>query len=220
MKGDLHAVNPGCEEERQPWEKRVGSKPRESDVAYAAFVAYRDMGAEVRSVRGVAQKLAKSRSLISRWSQTHDWADRVQAWEQHLRRETDAATVEDVLAWRRKVVRAMLDQAEGDLDYLAAMKKLRLDLASFSVVGQDAGDGAATSEPAIDYKRLHAVCALSKAIDVAEGHLLAKWLTPVMQIGDDGPEEEQHGGGILIIDAAARTDDERGEDNADAFSAV
>lgn len=72
----------------------------------------------------------------------------------------------------------MLDQAESDLEYLVANKRRRPDVSRFSVVESRADDGGTVLEPLIDYKRLHAACTFSKAIDTAEAHLPVTWLTP------------------------------------------
>lgn len=61
---------------RPTWERR----PEESTPAYAAFVAYRDMGAE-RSCAKVARELGKSCTLVTRWSARHRWVERVTAWD-------------------------------------------------------------------------------------------------------------------------------------------
>lgn len=60
-----------------PWERN-----QESPEAWAAFVQYRDAGAE-RSVRSVARALDKSATLIAKWSVKHHWVDRVAAWDAH-----------------------------------------------------------------------------------------------------------------------------------------
>ena len=61
------------------WERQQGESPQ----AYEAFVIYRDLGAE-RSIRAVSQKLAKSKTIIDRWSRTNKWVDRCRAYDNHL----------------------------------------------------------------------------------------------------------------------------------------
>lgn len=76
----------------QPWDRRR----QESAVAYRAFVAYRDLGAE-RTFVATAQALDKCTSLVRRWAARYGWRDRVWAWEvaqaheaeQALRRERE-----------------------------------------------------------------------------------------------------------------------------------
>lgn len=59
-------------ESEKPWERQPG----ESAQAYEAFHAYLKMGSD-RSLRKVAQQLGKSNALISRWSSTWSWQNRV-----------------------------------------------------------------------------------------------------------------------------------------------
>jgi urease accessory protein UreF len=55
----------------------------ESAKAYAAFVAYAQLGPE-RSHEGVARRCSKSIGLIHRWSRTHSWVTRVRAYDAEL----------------------------------------------------------------------------------------------------------------------------------------
>jgi hypothetical protein len=55
-------------------------QPAESSPAWEAFTTYRDLGPE-RGIRGVAQKLRKSATLIAQWSAKWEWVARVRAWE-------------------------------------------------------------------------------------------------------------------------------------------
>jgi len=66
----------------QAWERR----PDESRPAYDGFVAYYRMGQD-RSLRRLAEVLAKALSLLGRWSSTYDWPARVREWEEQERRE-------------------------------------------------------------------------------------------------------------------------------------
>ena len=74
----------------KPWERQKG----ESDKAYEAFVTYRDMGTN-RSIRAVAQKLAKSRTQIGKWSSGWEWTERVRAYDNELEKEARAKAVKD-----------------------------------------------------------------------------------------------------------------------------
>jgi hypothetical protein len=60
----------------EAWERRPG----ESTAAWAAFACYRDLGL-ARSIGKVAARLAKSRTLIERWSTAHRWVLRAEAWD-------------------------------------------------------------------------------------------------------------------------------------------
>jgi transposase len=64
--------------------------PTESAKAYAAFVAYCEMGSQ-RSVRDVAQKLDKSYTVIGRWSSQHRWQERVRQYDAAVLEEHNAA---------------------------------------------------------------------------------------------------------------------------------
>ena len=70
----------------KPWERQPGEGTR----AFAAFVAYRDVG-DSRSYTGVAQKLNKSRTLVARWGARWRWQDRLSAWERNLEYERQVA---------------------------------------------------------------------------------------------------------------------------------
>lgn len=59
-----------------PWERQDSETP----AAFSAFAAYRDMG-PARSITKVARQLDKSRTLIGRWSRSHAWVLRAQAFD-------------------------------------------------------------------------------------------------------------------------------------------
>ncbi|MGR3937017.1 hypothetical protein [Streptomyces sp. BRA346] len=60
----------------EAWERQPG----ESAAAWEAFACYRDFGLS-RSIGKVAERLAKSRTLIERWSTAHRWVLRAEAWD-------------------------------------------------------------------------------------------------------------------------------------------
>ena len=72
----------------KPWERQEG----ESVKAFEAFTVYLEMGDE-RSIREVAQRLAKSRTLIGRWSVTYQWVERVAAFDAGVQRKAHAKAV-------------------------------------------------------------------------------------------------------------------------------
>lgn len=79
---------------RQPanaWDMQIG----ESSVAYAAFVCYRDLGAD-RSLELAAQKLNKSKTNLAKWSSNHRWTERTREWDaaEQQRRDTTRAADE------------------------------------------------------------------------------------------------------------------------------
>lgn len=59
----------------QPWDRRDA----ETDVAWAAFVVYRDLPPAQRSLRAAGAVLGKAESLLSRWSSKHEWVARAAA---------------------------------------------------------------------------------------------------------------------------------------------
>src|SRR4051812_24365359 len=59
------------ESSTNPWDRRSG----ESGKAYAAFLAYRDLGIE-RSLTKAAEKVTKKKQTLHRWSVQWDWPDR------------------------------------------------------------------------------------------------------------------------------------------------
>ncbi|KAB0577243.1 hypothetical protein EI53_01269 [Fusobacterium naviforme] len=74
----------------KPWERQKG----ESEKAYEAFAAYRDLG-EKRTIVAVAEKLQKSDSLIRRWKDRWNWKERVRAYDNDLEKEARAKAVKD-----------------------------------------------------------------------------------------------------------------------------
>lgn len=56
-------------------------QPKESNVAYGAFLVYRDLPPNNRSSQQVASEYARNWSLIRRWSARWFWVERVQAYD-------------------------------------------------------------------------------------------------------------------------------------------
>jgi hypothetical protein len=92
----------------QPWEQRPDESPR----AYAAFVAYRDMGA-ARSVDATAAGIAghqggtkRAPGHFKRWSVEHQWSARARAYDEHQaslrQRGVEQATVKAGRDWGRR----------------------------------------------------------------------------------------------------------------------
>lgn len=65
-----------------PWERADG----ETEVQYASFVTYRDMG-RVRTVAKVAEQLNRSRDYLYQLSRKHAWTRRAEAWDREQDRE-------------------------------------------------------------------------------------------------------------------------------------
>ena len=58
-------------------------QPDETDSAFAAFVAYRDMG-EDRSLSKLEQLIHKAKPWLGIWSAKFSWVERVRAWDNHM----------------------------------------------------------------------------------------------------------------------------------------
>src|SRR5688572_7016508 len=76
----------------QPWDQQ----PKESNAAFAAFRCYVEMG-EKRSVRKVADRLDKSRTMVGRWSKNWKWPERVRKYTKSLVDRVDEETQKDAI---------------------------------------------------------------------------------------------------------------------------
>ncbi|MDR1439920.1 MAG: hypothetical protein LBJ10_07910 [Clostridiales bacterium] len=106
----------------EPWERQPG----EGAKAFAAFAAYRDMGAGDRSIRKVAQNLAKSATAIKEWSARWEWQNRCAAWDAELDRLAREEQKKELLKMRgrhaqigsaliAKAARALMAIGDGDV---------------------------------------------------------------------------------------------------------
>lgn len=96
-------------ESSKPWELQKGETVKQ----FEAFCEYRDMG-KTRSLQKVAEKLAKSETLIKRWSAKNSWIDRVAAWEDEQDRLIRIELTRDIGAMRKRhadIASAMLIKA-------------------------------------------------------------------------------------------------------------
>jgi hypothetical protein len=89
--------------EPKPWEQIPG----ESGPAYAAFLAYREMGAR-RTYVATARSLRRHESLMRRWAARHRWPERAWRWDVQQAGQEEAA----VRQQREGVLRERLE----DLD--------------------------------------------------------------------------------------------------------
>ena len=96
------ATDPG--DGRQPWERQPG----ESDRAWAAFQAYRDMGAGNRSFNKTYQKRyskpshAEAPQFFRNWAREHRWFERATAWDRHLDDVNRQAQEDEARKWRER----------------------------------------------------------------------------------------------------------------------
>lgn len=124
----------------KPWERQKG----ESEKAYEAFAAYRDMGQE-RTVSAVVKKLEKSRTLIDRWKDRWDWQERVRAYDNEIEKEA-----------RAKAVRGRKDMTERHIKIAMQVQKKALEaLASLSVEDMSPKDVKEYIKMATDLERLN-----------------------------------------------------------------
>jgi hypothetical protein len=78
------------EEPRTPWDRRAG----ESAKAHAYFRRFRDLG-PLRSFDVLVDpEHAVTGATLRKWSQTFDWRDRAQAWDEEAHRAEDASRLE------------------------------------------------------------------------------------------------------------------------------
>lgn len=100
----------------------------ESDRAWAAFQAYRDLGPLHRTIRKVAaEQRPNSGRHVEGWSSRHSWVARARSWDEHLDQERQRAHIQEVseMAVRharasQQAVRALLAPAEALLAYMMA----------------------------------------------------------------------------------------------------
>lgn len=80
----------------EPWERQKG----ENTKRYEAFCIYRDM--HPRSLYKVAEQLAKSRTLITRWSAQDHWVDRAAAWDDEQDKIARHAQLDEIKRMRKR----------------------------------------------------------------------------------------------------------------------
>lgn len=120
----------GNTENRVPeqWERQENESPQ----AFEAFAEYRNMGND-RSLAKVAERLGKSTPLMERWSRTHRWVARVEAWTDEQDRQTRENLSKGVTAMRKNhadIATAMLVKAAKALQRLPAEEMAPRDIAT------------------------------------------------------------------------------------------
>ena len=115
--------------------------PTESAKAYAAFVAYCELGPG-RGVRDVAQQLGKSATLIGRWSAQHSWQSRVAEYDRAIALER----ADDLRQHRRAEVERLRQQNTDDATALRTLAR--------GLLGKLAKKIAVLSEDDIDTKEI------------------------------------------------------------------
>lgn len=83
--------------EVKPWERQDKETPKQ----FEAFVVYRDMGEE-RSLQKVANQLAKSRQLLTRWSSANNWVERCTEWDREQDRISRQEQIKSIKKMRER----------------------------------------------------------------------------------------------------------------------
>lgn len=78
-----------CMEQWFPWEQQ----PNETGPAWAAFVAYRDLGPS-RTLEAAAKTLRKHSTTLSEYGRKYEWEPRVRAWDAEVDRARRTAYLE------------------------------------------------------------------------------------------------------------------------------
>jgi hypothetical protein len=100
-------------------------QPKESSRAFAAFVAYRDLGLR-RSCAAVADQLKINTSSVLELSKRHGWQERVKAWDAHIDQETQKEQLGAVRIMKKRQIALALKAQK------AAEKGLRKFIAQFN----------------------------------------------------------------------------------------
>ena len=105
-------------------------RDEESFRAFAAFVAYRDMGSK-RSIRGLAKKLQCNDAQFGRWSSVHMWQERCSAWDEHLDNQSQNVQIDQLKAMKeRQIFLALEAQDLAALGFKALKDKVQKDVAA------------------------------------------------------------------------------------------
>ncbi len=109
---DLVTVAFAPDSDRHPWERlKAGGKFIESQKAFEAFTAYRDMG-PARSLVKVGQTLAKTRQNLNQWSSRFQWVERCAEYDEHM----DRIALLEQEDTRRAMARRHIEVATGMLE--------------------------------------------------------------------------------------------------------
>lgn len=101
----------------KPWERQNG----ESEKAFEAFAIYRDMG-QGRTFVAVAERLRKSDTLIRRWKERWEWAERARAYDNELEKEARAKAVKDRMKMTDRHISIAMQLQKKALEALANLK--------------------------------------------------------------------------------------------------
>jgi hypothetical protein len=99
-----------------PLDVQLERLPDESDKAWAAFEVFALMGGD-RSLTLAAQKVGKSRQMLSAWVKRHKWYPRIRAYDARIAavKASAMALAESISAGEMSERRKLVRQAEWDL---------------------------------------------------------------------------------------------------------
>ena len=83
-----------------PWERQ----PEETDSAWGAFAAYRDLGPNERSLAKTGLKIGKPRRNLEAWCSAWDWVARCAAYDSWLDRQGKLIELAEVRDMRKRHV--------------------------------------------------------------------------------------------------------------------
>ena len=147
----------------RPWDRQPG----ESELAYQAFLAYRDSGLP-RNLAATARALDKHEAQLYRWKDRHRWDQRLLAWDAAQGRAAEETAQRE---WEKR--RRRWSQA-GDHVMQALLSRL------LGLIATDPETGRATLDQAV---------ALERGLDIGAFIMkLQRWLAEA-PAGPDGPPE-------------------------------
>jgi hypothetical protein len=129
--------------EAKPWEQL----PAESGPAYAAFLAYLQLGPR-RSFVGAARVVGKRESLLRRWAGCYRWRERVWQWDLQQARQDETVV--------RQHRSAVLSERLDDLDRmgLACLAFFRTMVRRDPATGEVTFDARFTAQVALRFLEL------------------------------------------------------------------
>ncbi|KKN40133.1 hypothetical protein LCGC14_0736310 [marine sediment metagenome] len=130
-----------------------GQQPNESEKAWQAFKAYRNMGV-TRSLRKASSQIGKSRRLLETWSSKHMWQRRCAAWDieqQDIHREARLSATQDMQERHGKLARGLLGRVAAEL---GAQVKGRCTKCGRSPVKLTAAQVASAMKAGVEVERL------------------------------------------------------------------
>lgn len=95
LEGQVASNTIPLEPERNDWDRALG----ESGKAYAAFLAYRDLGLE-RTLTKAAEKVTKRKQTLHRWSMRWNWRERAISFDRFMEEQEMRATIKKRVEFR------------------------------------------------------------------------------------------------------------------------